>query len=385
MRDQTAIVGIGATEFSKDSGRTEIQLAAECVIAALDDAGIDVAEVDGLCTFTMDTNPPGELLRMIGGRELTFFSQIGFGGGGGAAVVQQAAAAVHTGIANVVVCYRAMNERSGARFGQPMAQSRPCPDHLFWSLHTSQGLSTPPAFMAMAMRRYMHDTGATWEDFAAVAIAMRKHAATNPAAWYYQRPITMEDYRTSPMVADPLRRADCCQESDGGVAIVVTRADRARDTRQTPALIRAAASGMARGTHAMPNYYRSDISPRDESRVVARQLYAAAGVKPEDMQVAILYDHFGPALLPALEAYGFCADGEAKDFIKDGAIEVGGRLPVNPNGGQIGEAYLHGFNGFAEAVRQLRGTAVNQVDGVEHVLATSGNATPTSGMILGRG
>jgi len=384
LRDRTAIAGIGATEFSKDSGRTELQLAAECVTAALDDAGLEPGDVDGLCTFTMDTNPPGELLRMIGGKELTFFSQVGFGGGGGAGVVQQAAMAVATGVADVVVCYRAMNERSGARFGQPMHQSRPTPEHLLWSHHTMHGLATPPAFMALAMRRYMHETGATPDDFAHVAIAMRKHAATNPKAWYYQRPITLEDYHASQMVADPLRRADCCQESDGGVALVVVSAERARDLKQPPVLIRAAASGATRGTHAMTNYYRPDISPRDESRVVARQLYAMADLRPADMQVAILYDHFGPALLPALEAFGFCADGEAKDYVKDGAIELGGRLPVNPNGGQLGEAYIHGMNGFAEAVRQLRGTAVNQVTGVEHILATSGNATPTSAMILGR-
>jgi acetyl-CoA acetyltransferase len=242
---------------------------------------------------------------------------------------------------------------------------------------------TPAALMAMMMRRYMHETGATSEDFAKYSVTARRYASTNPNAFFYKKPITLDDHQNSRMIADPLRLLDCCQESDGAVALLVTNADRARTLRQTPVLIRAGAQGSPRGMMGLADYYRADISPRDECAAAARQLYATAKLTTRDIQVAILYDHFGPTVLPSLEAYGFCAYGEAKDFIKNGNIEVGGGLPVNPNGGQLGEAYIHGLNGIAEAVRQLRGTAVNQVQGVTNVLATGGSGVPTSAVILG--
>jgi acetyl-CoA acetyltransferase len=237
--------------------------------------------------------------------------------------------------------------------------------------------------MALFMRHYMHETGATSDDFANVAISARRHAATNPNAFFYRQPITREDYYASRMVSDPLRLFDCCQESDGAVAVVVTSAERAKSLRQKPVYIRGAAQGAAAGTMAMMGFYQKDIAPRGECELVARQLYSMARLTPKDIQAAILYDHFGPSVLPSLEAYGFCERGEAKDFIKNGNIEVGGRLPVNTNGGQVGEAYIHGFNGVAEAVRQLRGTAVNQVKDVENILVTGGSGVPTSGVILG--
>jgi len=381
--NKAAIVGYGATEFSKNSGRSELQLAIEATLAACADAGIDPCEVDGMSTFSMDNNSEQEVLRGIGGRELKFFSRIGQGGGAACAPLLQAAMAVATGVAEVVVCYRAMNERSEYRFGQPMQSLPPTSENVIFAYHGLHGLMTPAALIAMMMRRYMHETGATSEDFANYSITARRHASTNPNAFFYKKPITLEDHQNSRMIADPLRLLDCCQESDGAVAILVTSADRARSLRQTPVLIRAGAQGSPRGMMGLADYYRADISTRDECEAAARQLYATAKLTPKDIQVAILYDHFGPTVLPGLEAYGFCARGEAKDFIRNGNIEVGGGLPVNPNGGQLGEAYIHGMNGIAEAVRQLRGTAVNQVPGVANVLATGGSGVPTSAVILG--
>ena len=168
----------------------------------------------------------------------------------------------------------------------------------------------------------------------------------------------------------------------GQVAIVVTRADRARHLRHRPALIRAAAQGATDDQMNMTSFYRRDISALSEIALVARQLYAMGGLGPADLQTAVLYDHFSPFVLPQLEAFGFCARGEAKDFIKDGNIEIGGKLPVNTHGGQLGEAYIHGLNGVAEAVRQVRGTSVNQVADEENVLVTAGTGVPTSGAIL---
>jgi len=383
LKDKTAIVGYGATEFSKRSGRSELQLAVEATLAALADAGIDPGEVDGMATFTLDNNSEFEIFRNIGGRELKFFSRVAAGGGAACAPLQQAALAVSAGVAEVVVCWRAMNERSEYRFGVPLETALPTGDNVLFAYLGAQGLQTPAAMIAMTMRRYMHETGATSADFANYSIAARRHASTNPSAFFYGKPISKEDYFASRMIADPLRLLDCCQESDGAVAVVVTSAERARTLRHKPVLIRAAAQGAPQGTMALGGYYRPDIAPRAESELVARQLYETARLTPKDIQVAILYDHFGPTVLPSLEAYGFCKPGEAKDFVKDGNIEVGGQLPVNTHGGQLGEAYIHGMNGVAEAVRQLRGTAVNQVTGVHNVLVTAACGVPTSGVILG--
>jgi acetyl-CoA acetyltransferase len=381
---KAVIAGIGATEFSKDSGRSELRLAVEAVRAALDDAGLRPADVQGLVTFTMDSNAEVAVAREIGCAELTFFSQIGYGGGAACATVHQAAMAVATGAADVVVCYRAMNERSGRRFGQVAvgAVQAPTSSGIDNGWHYPMGLSTPAATVAMMARRYMHVYGATSADFGAVAVADRRHAATNPNAWFYGRPITLADHQASRWIAEPLRLLDCCQESDGGVAIVVTSAERARACRNGAAVIRGAAQGSGRDQFTMTSYYRDDMTGLPEMGTVARQLWEQAGIGPDDIRTAILYDHFTPYVLMQLEELGFCPRGEARHYISSGAIEMGGRLPLNPHGGQLGEAYIHGMNGIAEAVRQVRGTAVNQVPGDGPVLVTAGTGVPTSGLVL---
>jgi acetyl-CoA acetyltransferase len=383
LRDQTAVVGIGATEFSKDSGRSELRLAVEAIAAAIEDAGLRLKDIDGLCTYAMDKNPEIEVFRNIGGRELKFFARTDYGGGAACAPLLQAALAVHAGIAEVVVCYRAMNERSQYRFGQAFVPPPfPNAESANWSWTVPFGLATPASWVALAARRYMHEFGATSEDFGRVSVACRRHAANNPHAWFYGKPITLADHQASRWIVEPLRLLDCCQESDGAVAIVITSAARARQLRQKPVLIRAAAQGAADEQMNMTSFYRRDIAALSEMRLVAQQLYAMAQVGPRDIQTAVLYDHFSPFVLPQLEVFDFCARGEGKDFVKNGNIEIGGQLPVNTHGGQLGEAYIHGLNGVAEAVRQVRGTSVNQVPGVENVLVTAGSGVPTSGAIL---
>lgn len=382
---RTAIAGIGATEFSKDSGRSELRLAVEAVAAALDDAGLSPAEVDGMVTFSADTNPEIEVARSLGIGELTFFSRIHYGGGAACATIQQAAMAVASGVASVVVCYRAFNERSGHRFGAGVQDRPPMPtaESAQFAWYAPFGLLTPASWVAMFARRYMHVTGATSEDFGRVAVADRKHAATNPAAWFYGRPITLADHQQSRPIVEPLRLLDCCQESDGAQALVVTSLERARDSRNPPAVVRAAAQGSGDGQHMMTSYYKGDLTSLPEMGVVGRQLFDTAGIGPEDVQTAVLYDHFTPFVLYQLEELGFCGRGEAKEFVREGRIEIGGSLPVNTHGGQLGEAYIHGMNGIAEGVRQVRHTAVNQVPSVEHVLVTAGTGVPTSGLVLG--
>jgi acetyl-CoA acetyltransferase len=388
LSGKAAIVGIGATEFSKDSGRSELRLAAEAVLDALDDAGLSPADVDGLTTFTMDSNTEVALARAAGIGELKFFSKIHYGGGAACATIQQAAMAVATGVADVVVAYRAFNERSGMRFGQVQTRLVGSPDAQADSTVADNsfsyphGLSTPAAQVAMIAQRYMHLSGATSRDFGVISVADRKHAAKNPKAYFYEKPITIEDHQNSRWIAEPLRLLDCCQETDGAVAIVVTSPARARDLKQRPAIIEAASQGSSPDQYTMVSYYRPELG-LPEMGVVGRQLWQQSGLTPADIQTAVLYDHFTPFTLIQLEELGFCGKGEAKDFIADGAIEVGGRLPINTHGGQLGEAYIHGMNGIAEGVRQLRGTSVNPVAGVEHVLVTAGTGVPTSGLILG--
>jgi acetyl-CoA acetyltransferase len=246
-------------------------------------------------------------------------------------------------------------------------------------------LSTPAGTVAMFARRYMHEFGATSEDFGRVAVAMRRHAATNPTAWFYRRPITLADHQASRWIVEPLHLLDCCQESDGAVALVVTSTARARDLPRRPAVVAAAAQGSGPDQFTMTSYYRDDLAGLPEMGLVARQLWRQAGIGPADVRLAVLYDHFTPFVLVQLEELGFCPRGEARHFIADGRIELDGELPVNPHGGQLGEAYIHGMNGIAEAARQIRGESANQLDRVEHALVTAGTGVPTSGLVLSSG
>ncbi|CAB4885334.1 unannotated protein [freshwater metagenome] len=386
LKNRTAIVGIGQTEFSKESGRSEMQLACEAIKAALDDAGLTPADVDGLITFTMDNSEEAEVARNLGIPHLSVFSRIPYGGGAAAGTVMHAAMATATGAAKVVVCYRAFNERSGMRFGGGGGGTGAMASMPLWlSWYAPYGLLTPASWVALHARRYMHEYGVTNEHFGRIAVVDRKHAATNPEAWFYGRPISIEDHQASRWIVEPvLRLLDCCQESDGGVALVVTSAERARDLRQTPALITAAAQGAALDGEMMTSYYRDELLGLPEMGIVAKTLWADSDLTPADISTAFLYDHFTPFVLMQLEELGFCGRGEAKDFATVENLSLGGTLPINTSGGLLGEAYIHGMNGIAEAVRQIRGTSYNQVADVEHVLATAGTGVPTSGLILGR-
>jgi acetyl-CoA acetyltransferase len=386
LRDAAAVVGIGATEFSKESGRSELRLAVEACEAAIADAGLEPSQVDGMVTYTHDTNPEIEIARNLGVGELSFFSRIHHGGGAACGTVQQALLAVHAGVADYVVCYRAFNERSGRRFGAGV-QDRPpvaTAEQAHFSWYAPFGLLTPAQWVAMFATRYMHEYGATSEDFGRVAVADRKHAATNPKAWFYEQPITLQEHQSSRWIVEPLHLLDCCQESDGAQALVITSVERARDLPHPAAIVNSAAQGAGAEQDMMTSYYRDTITGLPEMGLVARQLWNTTGLGPDDIRTAVIYDHFTPLVLPQLEEFGFCPRGEAKEFLRDGNVELGGRLPINTHGGQLGEAYIHGMNGIAEGVRQVRGTSVNQVDGVEHVLVTAGTGVPTSALILGR-
>jgi acetyl-CoA acetyltransferase len=373
--DDVVIAGIGHTEYSKASGRSELQLAAEAASAAIDDAGMTPAQVDGMVTFTLDHNDELLLMRCLGVPELRYWSRTPHGGPGSNTMVQHAAAAITAGVADTVLLYRAFNERSGRRFGQPNA--RESVPGLNWYLPF--GVDTPAKTYALQFQRYMHEYGLTNEDFGRYSVIARKHAATNPNAWFYGRPITLADHQASRWIVEPiLRLLDMCQESDGGAALVVTRADRAADLPHPAVRVAAAADGHLIDGSVQYNYYHPDLADFPEARFVARQLWEGSGIGPGDVDVAMIYENMSPIVFLQLEAYGFCGRGEARDFIADGNIGLDGTVPVNPNGGLLGEGYIHGVNNVIEGVRQVRGSAANQVTGVEHVLVAAGR----SGLVL---
>ncbi len=384
LKDQAAIVGIGATEFSKNSGRSELQLAAEAVRAALEDCGLRPRDVDGRTTFTLDTSDEIEVARAVGIRDLTFFSRVPHGGGAAVGLLHQAAMAIATGVAEVVVCYRALNGRSGQRYSAGVGEGPTTSDLIHWSWYMPYGLLTPASWVAMFTQRYMYEFGVTSEDLAHVAVSTRKHAVNNPRAFFYGKPLTIEEHQRSRWIVEPLRLYDCCQETDGGCAVVVTTPERARDLKQPPAIIRGVAQGAGADQEVMTSFYRDSITGLPEMDLVAAQVYRQSGLGPADIDAAILYDAFTPIVLWQLESFGFCARGEAAGFVRAGKLQVGGRLPANTHGGQLSEAYIHGMNGVNEGVRLIRGTSVNQPAKAEHVLVTAGVGVPTSAMILGR-
>jgi acetyl-CoA acetyltransferase len=384
LKNEAAIVGIGQTKFTKNSGVSELALAVEAVSKAIDDAGLDPSQIDGYSTFTLDTNDEVDIARAVGTGDATFFSRVGYGGGAAIGIMQHATMALATGAAKYVVCYRALNGRSGQRYSQGVSGDIVTSDLIHWSWYMPWGLMTPASWVAMFTQRYMYEYGVKAEDLANVALSTRDHAVNNPAAFFYQRPLTMDDYMSARWIAEPLRLYDCCQETDGGVAVVVTTPDRAKDCKQPAALVRSVAQAFATDQEQMTSFYRQDIASLPEMELVGKQIYETAGIGPNEIDAAVIYDAFTSIVMWQLEAFGFCGRGEAKDFVKDGNLKEGGRLPTNTHGGQLSEAYIHGVNGIAEGVRLIRGTSTNQPSKHDNVLVTGGVGVPTSGMILGR-
>ena len=379
MRDKTAIVGIGTTEYVKNIGRSELETALEAIRAALDDAGLTPKDVDAIFRFDDQADNELELARNLGVPNLRVWGAIGWGGGAACAPVVHAAMAIASGMASVAVAFRARNRGSGGRpWGRTATRVG---RHAAFEI--PYGLVSPVQQNAVMARRYLHDYGAKPDHFARVAVSQRQNATRNPRA-LFRDPITVEEVLSSRMIADPLHLFDCCLETDGACAVVVTSADRARDLRQPPAYISGAAQGMGPRHYMMTPFYQDD--PFDLPNVyAARDVYAMAGVGPEDIDVALLYDVFSPLVLWQLEAYGFCGRGEAGPFVEEGRIDwPGGDIPVNTHGGSLSEAYVHGVNHILEAVRQLRGTSTCQVSDASVALVAGAPVVPTSVLILHR-
>ncbi|MER7919266.1 MULTISPECIES: lipid-transfer protein [unclassified Streptomyces] len=377
LKDATAIVGIGQTAFARHLPEDEKTLACRAVLAALDDAGITPGEVDAVASYTMEETDEVELAKAVGFGDLTYFGKVGYGGGGSCATVAHLATAVAAGQATVGVAWRSRKRGSGPRPWTGTTGQLPTPAQ--WT--RPFGLLRPADETAMLARRYMHEYGATRDHLFNVALACRNRANQNPAAVMYDRPLTREMYMTSRWISEPLCLFDNCLETDGAAACVVVGRERARDCRRRPVYVHAAAQGLPAQHHGMVNYWNDDPLT-GPAWTTARQLWKHADLTPDDVDVAQIYDGFSVLVPLSLEGYGFCGRGEGGAFTEQGALEIGGRLPLNTGGGGLSEGYVHGFNLVTEGVRQLRGTSTAQVPGAATCLVTAGESVPTSALLL---
>jgi acetyl-CoA acetyltransferase len=382
------VVGIAESHFTRWGGimdRSQFQLTAETVVAALGDAGIRPADVDGFASYSNDTNEAALMAVALGVEQIRWSAMLwGGGGGGSCGAISLACAAIESGQASTVVVYRGLCQGQSRRYGR-FGQGRTHGNfvHPF-------GLFAPPQMLALVMQRYMHlHPSVTQEHMAEIALSARANAQRNPRAVMYGRPLDRDQYFGARWIAEPFRLYDCCLESDGACAVVITSLERARDLRAAAIEILAASHGGGPGwgsgplgSHNMPD---ADYASTNNRRL-ARELFARAGVSPQDLDSAQIYDHFSGLVLMALEDYGFCGPGESGSFVAEGRIRwPDGDLPINTSGGQLSEAYVHGLNLVNEAVRQLRGQSTAQVADARTCLVTGGLGTsPTSGLILGR-
>jgi len=394
LRDKTAVVGVGATPYYK-RGRslpqTPLELAGKATLAALEDAGLTIKDVDGLALYSMGLGGDTSLFaQTMGIPEVRFTATLTGGGGGAAGSVGLAAAAISSGMAECVVSLMTLQQavsRFGASYaprGKPGAQysAPPSPEGNFIQ---PAGLMGPGQMFAVLATRHMHLYGTKREHFAEVALSSRENARRRKTS-LMRDPMTLDDYFAARMIAEPLCLFDFCLECDGAVAVVTTSAERAKDLRHPPVYVRASAhGGNGRWGQAIVWMGMPDEEFASSGhRPVAKRLYDMAGLGPADVDVALLYDHFSPMVVMQLEDYGFCKIGDGGPFVESGAIRwPDGSLPVNTHGGNLSEAYIIGMTHVKEAVEQIRGTAVNQVAGAEVALATGGPASiPVSGLLL---
>ena len=402
IRRRVAVAGIGQTEFAKALPKTAWELALEAVRAALADAGVDPADVDGMCRFAPPFEQVSEpmLVRALGIRELAFFAEAPLGGEALGAVVAHASAAIACGLASVVVCYRAISQSRGGRFGradrggpssssagdqrdQAPAADVVVPEEDNRSFAWPYGLMSPGQLFALWATRYAAVHGLTNEDLTqalgTVAITQRGYANRNPAAMMRDRKLDWESYRAARVISSPLRLFDLCLENDGACAVVLTSAEVAASLRADPVYVLSATQSLSPYREPM-GIYTDDLIELFPP-AAAERLFGQAGVGRGDVDVAELYDATSFMTLKGLESYGFVPDGRAWRYLTETGIGPDSPLPVNTHGGHLSEGYLHGLNGMTEAVRQLRGTASNQVAGAEVALV---GAPSGSAMILAR-
>jgi acetyl-CoA acetyltransferase len=353
-RSQAAIVGIGCTEYSRRSEVSAFALTVHAVKAAVADAGLELSDVDGLCTFGPDDGvSPAYLAPALGIESMNFFLEHKFGGSIGLSVIGQAALAVSAGVADCVVMYRAMNGFSQRGAGSATTEPRSLGATWDTQYKFPSGYVAAAQGIALAASAHMARYGTRNEDLGALAMLCRNNAVDNERA-VMRVPFTIDEYMASRWVAEPFHLLDCCLQTDGGTALVIVRSDRAKDLRHRAVAIRGAAWG---GGINLVNAGRSDmsVSPAD---LIAPKLYGAAGLGPDDIDFAEFYDCFTYTLLSQLEGYGFAEPGGVPDKVADGVFDrASGAVPINTHGGLLSEAYVQAVNHVYEAVEQIRGDA----------------------------
>lgn len=394
IRKQVAIVGIGQTQFSRNSGRTAWDLALEATLAALTDAGVDPHEVDGLVRYALPTEYVSipMMQRSLGVRELRYYAEAPLGGEATSAVANHAVAAIASGQASIVVAWRALNQSSGVRFGradqrlplQPGVDDVVVPeDGENRSFTWPYGQMSPAHIFGLWARRYMYDNGLSDDDIAralgTIAIQQRQYANNNPGAVFFKRPLTWPDYENARWISKPIRLFDMCLENDGACALVFVSAERAQALRTDPIYVLGVTQSLASYKEPM-GLYGADLMEWFSAAAVER-LYGEAGVSPKDVSVAELYDATSFMTLKSLETYGLAPAGEAWKYVIEHGTGLSSPVPVNTHGGFLSEGYIHGMSTITEGVRQLRGTAHNQVAGAEVALV---GASFGSALILGR-
>ena len=380
---KAAVTGVGYTKMAvSGEQRSVLDLALEASTAAIADAGLTAADIDGICTYGLfnDSITSQGVATGLACGDLSYVLDLNNGGSQPSFALLNAAMAVASGMASTVLVYRALNGRSGKKVGSTNFDS---PSGQF---RYPVGLNSYPQYIAMWSRRFMMETGATEEDLAAVVMKQREYSVLNERA-VRRNPLTLDEYFSRNYVVEPFRTVDCTVEVDGAVAMVVTSVDRAGDSPVTPAVIEGGAWVTGRGSgldiadlHSWPDFSRNC------QHLLAPRLWESAGLGPSDVDVAEIYDCFSPAVLYGLEALGFAERGEAGSLIRSGETGLTGRIPTNTHGGLLNEGYIHGMNTVSEAVLQVQGRGGSrQVAGAEVSVATSGVLVDGSAIVFRKG
>ncbi|TXI52223.1 MAG: lipid-transfer protein [Mycobacterium sp.] len=383
-RDRCAIVGVGTTDFTFNSGRSTLTLAAQAGNAAIVDAGLQPDDIDGIVRCEMDEVLHADLAATLGLANVNFWAAGSWAGAAPCGMVGLAVNAICSGQATNVLVFRSLNGRSGRRFGREWSSGESVGGAgSYLEFLAPYGLQSPGMAYALFARKHMIDYGTTSEQLGHIAVACHARANQNPGAQRHGHPLTMPDYLGSRMIADPLRRYDFCLETDGAAAVIVSATERARDGAKPAVLIRAVTQGdehVPRQGGLWGNLLTGPLT--NASTALADRLYRLAGMGPADIDVAQFYDCFTITVLMQLEDYGFCKRGEGGPFAASGALELDGSLPINTSGGNLADGYIHGLSHIVEGVRQLRGESTANVPGAETCLVTSGMPGPGSSALI---
>ena len=366
MSREACIVGVGETEYSRRSGQSDVRLAARAVVAAFADAGLPTSTIDAVLPAYRDAVSAEEMISTLGLRDVRFTATVQIGGATPVASLGVAKTAIESGAAETAVVFVGRNGCSGTRIAQRIAAYPN--QRLRAQLEHPYGWTTPAQHYAMLCRRHMHLYGTTKEHLGIVAVTMREHAQLNPRAMMHGLPITLEDYHRSEWIADPYQKLDACLETDGGAAIVITTRERALSLEGPPITIAAAAEGRPDTPDDITN--RPDLLTIGLSKAAPRA-FAYAGIHPDDVSAAMIYDCFTFEAIHQLEEAGFCERGAGGEFVKRKGIGLAGALPVNTHGGLLSEGHMLGANHIIEAVRQLRGECgARQIAGAKWIAVT---------------